>query len=255
MKMNLTKPSILLTAALAFSACNKKEPPHIAGEPLCHTPAVAASPDFSKAAGANSDDNNQETPAYAITLPGGEKISLLGLVDQNGRIIDNEYLAGAFKNKKVMLYFGFPDCDFFCPPSTRAMIESLRHFNDSRILPVLIASRTDLQGRPYTPERMQSWLENFRQQGIHVVGLTGDPVLLEKIYTQMQVIDGRGNHVPYVGLIDTQGHFLGGVAPVTLTKDAMGKPALHAAPRQLIAAIEQKWGKAAPTPQATPQSP
>lgn len=196
---------------------------------------------FAEAAPAAKSQQNSEQNSdadYHIKLPEGGQAHLLGLIDQNGSVLTLEYMQKNLKGHKLAIYFGFPDCTWFCPPSARAIVSALRQFPD--IVPVFIASRTDPNtSEVYTPARMKEWIENAGLK--NAIALTGPEELLARLYTDMQVLDANGNHVPYVGLVDERGNFLGGAAAVTLHHHPDGEAYLEPASENIINAIKENF--------------
>jgi cytochrome oxidase Cu insertion factor (SCO1/SenC/PrrC family) len=231
-----------------LTACEKSPEPPKAEKTEEHCPLCVS--DFNNAAAPSTPAAPKV--AYQIALPNGTAndagVQLAGLVDHQGRAVDAAYMNAHFAGKRLVIYFGFPDCDWFCPPSTKAIMQALEGFKNQGIVPVFIASRTDPSTKTaYTPERMNAWLQSFGGDDIGGIALTGPVEILGAIYRQLNVNDPNGNHLPYVALIDGSGTFLGGAQTITAGKE-QGRNVLYPAPQILITAMTDKF-------KLTPQSP
>jgi cytochrome oxidase Cu insertion factor (SCO1/SenC/PrrC family) len=242
--------------ALTAAGCDSKKPdnPVKPAIPMCNgcveePPAPVVEPQTSPA-------KPEAAKPYLITLKNGQTVDLSGLTDHTGRKVDAAYLQEKFAGKRVVPYFGFADCTWFCPPSTKAVMTALDSFPDGSIQFVVIASRTDPNTKqPYTPERMAEWVKSFNEERRGVIALTGPTEKLSAIYQAMQVHNEAGVHVPTVALIDEKGIMLGGAPTVTAHKDAAGKAYLKPAPQLLIPAMQQHFGLNPKAPAADTPAP
>jgi len=194
---------------------------------------------YNEAASPSGKAENQNT----IRLPNGNAISFKGLVDHNGEEITEDYIKQNLQGKKLAIYFGFPDCEWFCPPSTEAIMNVVNSKTTKPFTPIFITSHLDPEtGQTYAPERIKEWLDSFGGDQAGAIALTGHYSNLAVILHQMNVLDERGNHVPYVALIDEEGNFTGSATPISLRKRANGKPYLTPEPEQLTREIGSKFG-------------
>ncbi len=158
---------------------------------------------------------------YAIQKADGLEISLNGLIDHEGQVIDDAYAYRHFAGKPLIIYFGFTGsaetgakaCTVFCPPATQTLVDELHGLD---IVPVIISSKT---GR--SPSDMEEWMQNMGVRSdrdgvreIGAIGLTGSDERLQELYAQLPVIESDGNHIPYMLVVDEAGTFLGVVRAI-----------------------------------------
>lgn len=246
--------SIAALFTIASAGCDNKAPTADTRPPtpICNAcveePAKPAVAQTNAAAAVKA----QEAP-YLIRLKDGNAVDLSGLQDHTDHAVDPAYLNEKLAGKRTVLYFGFADCTWFCPPSTKAVMTALDSFPDESIQFVVIASRTDPNTKqPYTTARMAEWVKSFKGESRNVIALTGPTEKLSAIYRAMQVHNETGVHVPTVALIDGKGIMLGGAPTVTAHMDAAGKPFLKPAPQLLIPAMQQHFGLNPKAPADTP---
>lgn len=239
--------TLTVTALLAMApGCERQAPAPAAPAHNDNAPCPLCTGGFNEVAApaeATPQQPPEQKPAYMITLKDGTKIDLAGLQDHTGRTLDAAYLQERFAGKKIVVYFGFPDCTWFCPPSTSGIMMALDAFAAAGIQPVFITSTLDPKTKtPYTPPRMAEWVNRFNGARHQSIALTGSAEQLRSIYKAMQVNDERGNHVPYMGLVGPDGAFLGSAVTVTVHKNNAGKAYLKPSPQLLIPAIEEHFG-------------
>ncbi len=190
---------------------------------------------FENAKSYGSEQNKKPaTPnPFPLTLHTGEQLDLRGLTDHTGSTIDDAYMQD-IKNSgnNIALYFGFPDCNAFCPPSmatfTKMPEDSQLIFITSQINP----STKDV----YSANDMQQWLNGERDgtqewlgtlpdsvsQKIDIafpnaIALTGPAELLQDITDTMHVIykgNDKGVHSEMVTFFDTCGDYAGRANPI-----------------------------------------
>jgi hypothetical protein len=162
-----------------------------------------------------------EPPTYTLTFPeSAVDVSLNGLIDHEGKTIDNAYTAQKIAGKKICVYFGFPECTDFCPPSTAAIIEASGGF-DSDVVYLFITSKTassDTSKKGYSAEDMKAWRARDGANRINSIYATAPAHILNKIYEKIPIHDERGIHVPYLMFFNEQGIFQGAVQPLTLER-------------------------------------
>jgi cytochrome oxidase Cu insertion factor (SCO1/SenC/PrrC family) len=150
-----------------------------------------------------ASQGEEPAAAYKITLP--QKLGTVnfnGLIVHTGKPIDDAYTKKHFQGKKLAIYFGFPDCDWFCPPSASAIMTAAQDHKDIQF--IFIASETG-----YTGEDMKKWLESFKGQDVKAIGITGEVDQLSALHKSMRVHDERGNHLPLVIFVNEQGAVAG----------------------------------------------
>lgn len=147
-------------------------------------------------------------------------LSLNGLVDHNGIVIDEEYAAEHFAGKKLLVYFGFPTCDVFCPPSTDAIHTVLSDKKFQDIVPVFISSEADQDA-----DAVRGWIRHMGVQGNvnmlgtkEAIGITAGNAqgrhYLDQWYGAWKIHNSRGDHTPAVFAIDEQGRRIGAGLPL-----------------------------------------
>jgi cytochrome oxidase Cu insertion factor (SCO1/SenC/PrrC family) len=176
---------------------------------------------------------DNDKPSYKIELPKNlGAVSFNGLTDHAGKQIDDAYTAEHFKGKKLAIYFGFPDCEWFCPPSAQAIKTASSDFKDVQF--IFIASETG-----YTPKDMQGWLESFDGKSFKAIGITGEVDQLKQLHKAMRVHDERKIHLPLLILIDENGVVKGSAITIKPAPKKDDRPLPD--PQSIIRGMEEKF--------------
>ncbi|MBI1300791.1 MAG: hypothetical protein GC137_03940 [Alphaproteobacteria bacterium] len=196
--MNRTqKLGTSIALALSLAACGSDEKPTPNNPPSCCTTDA-----FNDVVIHAKPERVQSDYPLRFFADGSKTVSLLGLIDQTGETIDEAYLTEHLKGKRLMLYFGFPTCEVFCPPSTNAMMQLAdRH---PELVPLVIANQPG-----YSVEDMAVWAGKIDPESRHgVIALTGSEHKLAVIFQTLNVNVQNGSiHLPTVEFIDETGQW------------------------------------------------
>lgn len=198
-KTNKVTASVAL--ALSLAACSSDEQK---SDPACCTTDA-----FNNVVVGTSEQKVAGDYPLRFFKDGSKTVSFLGLSDQNNETIDAQYLADHLKGRRLMLYFGFPDCTDYCPPSTSGMMQLAdRH---TEIVPIVIANQPG-----YSHQDMAEWAERIdpiNSRG--VIALTGSPQKLAAIFQTLNVNVQNGTiHLPTVEFIDETGKWRASAAAI-----------------------------------------
>ncbi|MGH1374938.1 MAG: SCO family protein [Alphaproteobacteria bacterium] len=136
-----------------------------------------------------------------------EDSSLAGLIDYNGRKVDDK----DFEGKKRLIFFGFTNCPHVCPTGMATLSSALRQLDEKygdyaaemfKHTDIVMVS-TDPDND--TPARMKEWLGYFDDR---IIGLTGDEDLLQEKAENYRA-DRMGHHSPYLYILDEKGEYAG----------------------------------------------
>jgi len=138
------------------------------------------------------------------------------LVDHNGqRRTDTD-----FRNKLLLIYFGFTACSDACPTDLQAIADALDKLGPSgeAVQPLFITVNPELD----TPEQLKSYVALFHPR---MVGLTGDRRQIREVTRAYRVYfaktmpakrtDPSVDHMSVVYLVDTEGRYIGFFPPGT----------------------------------------
>jgi protein SCO1 len=104
----------------------------------------------------------------------------LSLVDQDGKIFDNNRLKGRWS----FLYFGFTNCPEICPTTMamlKNMVDTLQDLPDTKRPQIVLVS---VDAKRDTPEVMKAYVHSFDAQ---FVGVTGEQSALDALTTALGV--------------------------------------------------------------------
>jgi protein SCO1/2 len=130
---------------------------------------------FSIALQTRSKSNKKSLPKGKTTgqaLIGGP----FTLIDQKGRIRQ----AREFKNKYLLVYFGYSYCPDICPTALYNMTEAIKKLGHkkSAVQPIFISVDPERD----TPEHLKVYMENFDSQFIALTGRKEEVAAAKKAY-------------------------------------------------------------------------
>ena len=126
------------------------------------------------------------------------------LTDQNGKKVTEKDLQG----KKLLVYFGFTQCQDICPVSMAVITEVMNQLdNKTNIQPVFIS----IDPKNDTPQVLKNYLKDYSPK---FIALTGDESEIDKLKKSFRVYaenSSKGNQPSHSNLIyymDENGKYL-----------------------------------------------
>lgn len=153
------------------------------------------------------------------------------LIDQDGKSRTD----AEFKDKYLLVYFGYTYCPDMCPTGLQSMSRALDQLgaDAKKVQPLFVT----IDPARDTPTKLKEYISSFHPD---IVGLTGSADQIAKVAKEYQVYYKKGenvddhdyimDHSSLIYLIDGQGQFV-----ATFPEEV--------APAKLVAALKAAWAK------------